>query len=239
MPVWSYGVITIPSRISSGLLEKTLKYLASAGFPDPRLFIDGFPNEALPDFAKVLAVTCRNPTFGTFCSFYLGVSELFLRNPKADFYALFQDDCICCRNIRQYLEQCTLPEKSYLNLYTYPNNERKEVKGWSFSNQLGKGAVALVFKRDVLVDLLRSPNWVNIPLFNDHPKEGWRKVDDGVIVEALRKCNISEYVHIPSLVQHDNTVRSSLGHVRSSQANTFPGVDFDALSLLGAANASG
>lgn len=232
MPVsWSYGITTIASRLSSGLLSRTIASLANAGFPEPRLFIDGLPNSVLPEFAGKLSITCHNPALKIYGNFHLGLSELFIRDAHADFYAMFQDDFVTYKNLREYLEACQYPSKGYLNLYTFPENE-KNVKGWYPSNQLGKGAVALVFSNEAVVALLNSQYWINRPASKPkNPDRTWKFVDGG-IVETMRKQGFKEYVHNPSLVQHTGD-RSTLGNGRHSKANTFRGEDFDAMELLG------
>lgn len=230
MTTWAYGVTAVSSRLSSGLLERTLKSLSLGGFPEPRLFIDGIPNEALPDFASSLQVTCHNPPIRVYGNFHLGLSELFIRDPHADLYAMFQDDFVTYKNLRQYLEQCHYPNKGYWNLYTFPQNEKPQA-GWYFSNQLGKGAVALVFSNEAVRALLTNSFWISRPAINHKdPNRKWKFVDGG-IVEAMKQQGYKEYVHNPSLVQHTGT-KSSLGNAKQELARTFRGEDFDALRLI-------
>jgi hypothetical protein len=230
MAVWSYGITTVPSRIGSGLLEKTLNSLDKAGFSNPRLFVDGLPNEALGESINKLSITCHNPAIRLQGNFHLGLSELFIREPHADYYAMFQDDLVTYPNLREYLEACPYPGKGYLNLYTFKQNERPQ-KGWYLSNQLGKGAVALVFNLDAAKVLLQSPHWLWRPATNPKNKgRNWKFVDGG-IVEAFRQQRYKEYVHNPSLVQHTGK-HSTLGNSRHAQAQTFRGEDFNAMDLL-------
>lgn len=227
---WSYGVTTVASRIASGLLERTLNSLAKGGFPNPRLFIDGIPNEALPGFASSLQVTCRNPAIRIYGNFHLGLSELFIREAHADFYAMFQDDFVTYPHLREYLESCELPAKGYFNLYTFPENTKPQ-QGWYLSNQLGKGAVGLVFSSEAAKALLHSSYWIGRPASNpNNPMRLWKFIDGG-IVETMRKAGYNEYVHNPSLVQHTG-IKSSLGNGKQALAPTFKGEYFDALELL-------
>lgn len=230
MITWSYGVTTVPTRIASGMLQRTLESLAKGGFPNPRLFIDGLPNAMLGETVTKLEVTCHNPPIRIYGNFHLGLSELFIRNPKADYYAMFQDDMVTYVNLRQYLESCEYPEKGYLNLYTFRENE-KDQKGWYLSNQMGKGAVALVFSNDAVRALLQTPFWIFRMEENFQNKARQWKFIDGGIVEALRQNKYKEYVHNPSLVQHTGD-RSTLGNSRHSKASTFRGEDFDVMDLI-------
>lgn len=226
---WMYGVTTVPKRIASGLLQQTIESLVKGGFPNPVLFIDGLPLAETLAFSN-LQVVCRTNSIRIYGNFHLGLSELFIRNPHADRYAMFQDDFVTYPNLREYLNQCEYPEKGYLNLYTFPENEKPE-QGWYLSNQLGKGAVALVFNNEAVRQLLNSAHWINRPASapKDH-KRTWKYVDGG-IVEALKQQGFKEYVHNPSLTQHTGK-KSTLGNSRHATARTFKGESFNALHLI-------
>jgi hypothetical protein len=152
--------------------------------------------------------------------------ELYTLNPHADRYAVFQDDFVTCLGLKDYLEVSEWPGPGYLNLYTFPENHRRvkdKSVGWHRSNQLGKGAVALVFNRDAVVALLSSQRLVERP---QSKHRGWRYVDGG-IVESFKQLDMSEYVHNPGLVQHTGT-KSSMGNRRQPLSPSFPGESFDA-----------
>ena len=221
---WAYGVTTVPERFGR-LLPQTLDSLEAAGFPEPRLFIDGA--FSCPDKFARYNSTCRGePALRTFGNWVMSAWELIIRHPNADRYAIFQDDFVTYKNLRQYLEQTEYPDKSYLNLYTFPSEEKPQA-GFHVSRQRGKGAVALVFNNDALRTLLAQPH---ITFRSLSAKRGWRAVDGG-IVEAMRKIGYREYVHNPSLVQHIGT-HSSMGNARHLQSQKFRGEKFDALDLL-------
>lgn len=255
---WSYGVTTVPSRLGN-LLPKTLRSLRGAGFDRPRLFVDGVRPEDAPAYAvlggegKELEVTTRYPKVRVHGNWVLSIYELFLRDPTADRYALFQDDLLAVKNLRTYLECSPYPERGYLNLYTAPSNQKlADGEGWYESHQHGRGALALIFSRPALLTLLASDHLLTRPL---HPIRGWRCVDGGVI-ESMKKVKAEdgtkapwrEWVHNPSLVYHTGHVSSfdknkrSLGESDSFNPYTwpeyylqssFPGEDFDAESLIG------
>ena len=221
---WAYGVTTVPSRYHD-LLPRTLKSLAEAGFPAPRLFVDD--NRPVPTDLAEYQVTYRSPKVRVFGNWVLSAWELLLRHPEADRFAIFQDDFVTYKNLRKYLEACSYPEKGYWNLYTFPHNVKKDVQGWHLSDQFGRGAVALVFNNETLRTLLAQRHMVDRPL-DCH--RGWRAVDGG-IVTALKKEGWQEFVHTPSLVQHTGLL-SSMGNSMHLLADTFRGEDFDAMELL-------
>jgi len=241
--VWAYGLTTVLERRKSGILQQTLQSLALGGFQNPHLFVDGdddyqswrseFPDSQL---------TLRYPTIRTAANWTLSLYELYIRNPSADRYAMFQDDFVTYRNLRNYLEECEYPSDGYWNLYTFPCNqalapkddspERKGMQkiGWYKSDQRGQGAVALVFDRKTVVALLSSKHLTERP---QCPKRGHRAIDGGIVV-ALAKIKpspIFEYVHNPSLVQHIGQI-SSMGSKQHPLAMSFKGQEFNALNLL-------
>lgn len=239
---WAYGVTTVPSR-RQDLLPRTLASLCSAGFDSPRLFVDGLENCLADRWQQdlQLTVTARFPFIRVFGNWVLGLAELYIRDPGADRYAMFQDDFVTYPNMRQYLERCAYPDgeegrdKGYWNLYTFPSNQNlapvdgkgMQREGWYPSNQFGRGAVALVFNRPAVITLLTHLHMVERP---QDCTRGWRAVDGG-IVTAMGKAGWKEYVHNPSLVQHTGLV-SSMGNKPHKLAVSFRGEDYDALRLL-------
>mgnify|MGYP003336487715 FL=1 len=222
---WAYGVTTVDSRLNT-TLPLTLSTLADAGFPKPRLFVDGA--QSVPTYLSEYETTFRYPKIRTFGNWMLALAELYIRDPKATYYALFQDDILACKNIRQYLEKCKFPNKGYLNLYTFPQNEQPNT-GWNLSNQRGLGALALVLNNEGVRTLLHSIHTVNRPL---DLKRGWKSIDGG-IVTSFNQAGWKEYIHIPSLVQHQDGP-SSMSNRQHPKAGTFPGIEADALEFLDA-----
>ncbi len=229
--LWSYGVTTVPARLGS-TLPRTLASLARAGFDRPRLFVDGAKYSAgWDDFG--LEVTTRHPSIRpptNFANWILSLWELYLRQPDADLYAVFEDDIVLCRNVRAYMEAGAVAlAKGYWNLYTVPTNGRlpRAKHGWFRSDQLGKGALSLVFTRGGVQELLSSQYFVCLPC---NEVRGWKNIDGG-IVTAMKKNGWSEYVHLPSLVQHVGD-ESVIGNKWRDPADTFPGEEFDAMELL-------
>jgi hypothetical protein len=232
---WAYGVTSVVTRTHS-LLPQTLHSLALGGFGEPRLFIDNCTHEEGLYYSKELGleVTARHPAIRTAGNWILSMWELYIRNPEAERYALFQDDFVCYRNLRSYLERWYPGERNdshlgYLNLYTFPSNESLRPgreTGWYLSNQFGRGAVALVFSREVVITLLSQKHLVQrtADMHRGH------KAIDGGVVTALGQEGIKEYVHYPSLVQHIG-IESSMGNNPHKQSESFKGENFDALSF--------
>lgn len=244
--VWEYGITTVDTRQTT-TLPITVESLAKAGFDKPRLFVDG--SNALASYAVQfrLPVTVRgNDNIRTFGNWYLAAVELYMRNPNADRYSLFQDDIIGCKGLREYLEHTSYPNgkdarpKGYLNLITYPQNEGlskvngplpgPEESGWYPSNQMGKGAQGLVFDNASMVTLLTSDYMVNRV---KDVRRGHQGLDGG-IVTAMKRMGYIEYVHTPSLIRHIGE-ETSMGpdHPKTQPVDkSFKGEQWNAMSLV-------
>lgn len=228
--IWSYGVTTVPQRLGD-LLPETLSSLSRAGFGYPRLFVDGPPGSGRDDYEKFgLDITRRDQRVRPFGNWLLALTELYVREPNADRYAIFQDDLVASAGLREYLEKTPYPSRGYLNLYTMPSNQDlvdRDFVGWFRSNQFGRGAVGLVFDRDAVLVLLTSQSF----MFRIQDVErGWKSID-GAVVTAMVKAGYSEFVHSPSLVQHTGK-ESSMGTKPQPLAPSFRGENFDLRELL-------
>src|SRR5689334_3053216 len=100
---WSVGVTTVPAR-AGVMLPRTLASLAAGGFDRPRLFVDGSDDVQSWKAMFRLPASCRWPRVKPFGNWVLALWELWLREPDADRWAIFQDDLVCVRNLRPYLE---------------------------------------------------------------------------------------------------------------------------------------
>lgn len=242
---WQYAITTVPSR-RNDLFLRTLDSLRRAGFDRPHLFVDGDADGLswVRQFREekrygIESVTVRERNVRTAGHWTLTLYELWCRDPHADRYAIFQDDFVTYPHLRAYLETCPYPEDGYWNLYTFARNTppflRKkglpappgDYEGWYKSDQLGKGAVALILDHTAVRELLRSEYLVD--RFMDQGRG--HKAIDGGIVEAFKVVGRSEYVHAPSLVQHTGH-RSSMGNATHQTSPTFRGEGFDARELI-------
>jgi len=220
---WSYGVTTVPLRVND-LLPRTLDSLAAAGFGRPHLFVDSC--ESPKDYDKFgLSCTFRMTRTKTFANWIAAAWELYASEPNADRYAIFQDDFVCCKGLRKYLDESPYPGKGYLNLLTFPENDKlikDKKRGWHKSNQRGLGAVALVFDNAAISSLLSSSHMVS----RQRGPRAHRAVD-GAILESFRKLGQKEFVHNPSLVQHTGE-DSSMGNVKHPLSPSWQGEDWNA-----------
>lgn len=231
---WAYGVTTCAERINT-LLPRTLASLAVAGFDKPVVFADGVDGLMLPGLTTVPRGKQPLKTVG---NWVLGLWELLVRHPRAEYFAMFQDDLVMCKGVRQYLSQCQWPDRGYLNLYTFPHNQAVAKGGWFEAKecangplyhgrmgQKGLGAVALCFTRDAVVDLLSNRRVIERPLDAVWPAAKL----DGMVVTTMNDTGWREYCHDPSLVQHVGE-SSSMGNRPHPLATSFKGEQWSAVS---------
>lgn len=226
---WAYGITAVPERFKT-TLPQTVESLRDAGFNEPTIFVDG---PAPPLFVPGKQVVNRTTRIKAYGNWLLGLWELYIRNPKADRFIMFQDDVVTYQNLREYLEELPYP-MGYCNLFTFPHNIQP-YSGWYPSCQMGKGACALMFDNHMLRMLLSCPRLVShlhTPPNNNRPhiNKGEQGIDAAVI-ESIKALGWREYVHNPSLVQHIGDV-STMDHGQFPDANTFRGTRYDAMELL-------
>lgn len=225
---WSYGLTTVPERRIEPF-PATLMSLQRSGFDRPRLFIDGAPDDReYKEFG--LDCTVRWPKVKTWGNWFLSLLELYIREPEADRYAIFQDDFVTYLGLREYLETVRFPDKGYWNLYTFPSNQTQcppGCEGFYAGYQQGKGAVGLVFDRQGVVDVLMARHNV---MKCQAASRRYSSVD-GAVSDSLKLVGYTEYVHNPSLVQHTGKI-SSMGNNPHLLATSFRGEEYDIRELL-------
>ncbi len=244
--IWSYGVTTIPERKDT-LLPRTVESLRKAGFPSPRLFVDGTCG-GFDHFG--LHVSYRYPKIKTFGNWMWGMWELYIREPQADRYAMFQDDFVTYRNLKGFLESSPYPERGFLNLYTVPFNHPGNLRRYQIAPEIPgvpddhrgfyradgncKGAVALVFDNYAMRGLLTAPHMTRKPRPDCQERDpvfAWKNLD-GAVSEAMRQTGFNEYVHMPTLVMHTG-LESSIGNRPRDLPTSFLGEEYDAMKFLG------
>lgn len=218
---WAVGMTTAPRARPT--LRKALASLAAAGWANCRLFAE--PNTVLPDEFAHLPISWRDSALGAFPNWYLGLSELYLRDPLADAYLICQDDALFATGSRDLLEQTLWPAANVgaVSIYTPSHVSagktpgfHPEHRGWA-----SWGALAYIFPNASLRELLAHP------LFIDHrrhgPGEGLRNVDS-VVGAWCELAGLPYFVHVPSLAQHigeTSTIWRDAGAVGRRRAADF------------------
>lgn len=211
--LWAVGLTTVPQR--AAIRGRTVRSLAGAGFAAPLVHED--------DGVRAYG------------AWVLTLVELLCRQPTADLYAIFQDDVLVSRGLREYVEAAGLPAQSYANLLTNGVNEGLARPGWFPSDQMGKGACGLILPREAVYDLLSSRlSWERTRI----PGRGHRNID-GAVCEALVRHGPRRWVevcHSPSPLQHvgDESIINldTPEHPRQPRAATWRGEAYNLLNLL-------
>ncbi|QDV52190.1 glycosyltransferase [Gimesia fumaroli] len=196
---WAVGITTAPRKKST--LLQTLDSLKAAGWDSPRLFAE--PGVEIPFEFNRLPVSRRDETLGAFPNWYLALTELVLRNPRAEAFLLCQDDVLFTSDIRDYLEHSLWPAKQVgvVSIYCpshYPQTEKpgfiREDRGWK-----SWGALAYIFSNPAARAILSDSMVLNHRDFG--PAEGLHHIDS-VVGYWCERNQLSYFVHSPSLAQH-------------------------------------
>lgn len=206
------GVTTAPRRVSH--LEKTIKSIELAGFESVHVFSE--PGvEKLPEVNHWYENESKLEVLHNWCT---GLYQLYANNPNADWYVMCQDDIVMCRGVREYLQQLKPPdlECGLVSLYTSNGKNIQGVKlekekylsdvsvGQLVRANKGQslwGACCYVLTTQAISVIVRHMD------LTGHP----RRLDYRV-PELLWEHGLSVWYHLPSLVQHTQTVPSSVGH---------------------------
>lgn len=192
---WAVGVTTAPRREPT--LAHCLQSLAEAGWKEFRLFAE--PGVEIP---ADLPASRRDERLGAFPNWYLGLTELVLREPLADAYLMCQDDVLLAANLRAYLERTLWPCERVGVVSVYrPSHYEKNGHGFQIEDRGWEtwGALAYVFPNPSARALLCDPLVVN---HRHHgPAKGMHNIDSVVGSWCLRS-KLPYFVHVPSLAQH-------------------------------------
>jgi glycosyltransferase involved in cell wall biosynthesis len=201
---WAVGILTAPRNPPT--LFATIESLQKAGFPKLHVFAE--PGAVLPAPTSELTVVQHQQRKGPLRNFAIACQSLLNTYPNADCYAVFEDDVSAAIGLRSWCDMEFWPgDHAIISLYT-SRVFCDSRPGWQTLN-LGRyrtfGALALVFRKNELVDFLSDPQ---VGRFIVSGKVG----ADGVVGEwALKRC-IGIAYHSPSLVQHEGKTSSLAGH---------------------------
>ena len=156
---------------------------------------------------------------GAWPNWLLGLSELYLREPKADAYLMVQDDVTFAGGLRKYLEETLWPDKrlGVVSLHTASHQDRGDLQGYYASDcgWAAWGAQAYVLPNASARALLAHPRIIN----HRHrgPRDGLANVDS-IIGKWCKDSGLAYYFHTPSLTQHTGETFYPLGQRHASRA---------------------
>jgi len=202
--VWAVGLVTAPRPEPT--IQQTLASLRDAGFTDVHVFAE--PGSWIPEESGSLPVTVHGAHLGNIGQFCTALTELYMAQPHADCYAVFQDDVAAARGLKDWCDEQFWPLRHGLvSLYTSRVHSGDSV-GWHVLD-LGFyrtfGALAFVFRHDVLQEFLTDGQVLRYRQRHAHG-------DDSLVGEWANRYGIGIAYHTPSLVQHTGKVSSLADH---------------------------
>ncbi len=201
--VWAVGVLTAPRKRPT--LEATLFDLKRAGFADVQLFAE--PGADIPAGFQHLPVTRQGRALGVFGNTVTALSALYLSQPQAEAFALFQDDISVAEGLRAWCNRELWPSgQGLVSLFTM-KEQSGTATGWQVA-QRGMfrtfGALGFIFRRDVLLAFLSDHRvWLH--------RQSRRHGSDAAIGEWATRTGHGIAYHTPSLLQHRGET-SAAGH---------------------------
>lgn len=195
---WSVGMTTAPRLTPT--FYASLESVRQAGWLNVRVFAE--PGVALSAAASGEASE-RDQTLGAFPNWYLGLTEMYLRNPRCEAFLMFQDDLVLAESTRAYLEDALwpAPEVGVVSLYCPSHEHQPDIVGFQSIARGWEawGALAYVFSNPGLRAFLSDPVVLN---HRHHgPADGLRNIDS-VVGSWCQRADLPYFVHIPSLTQH-------------------------------------
>ncbi len=226
---WAIGMTTAPR--ASNTLNRTLRSLRKAGWTQPvHLFAEPGTRtwHTRLSGGPLSIIHRKKPSLGAWPNFFLGLQELYLRQPDADAYLMVQDDVIFCRGLCDYLEQHLWPKGpriGVVSLHTPSHLTAEKSKGF-FHAELGWsawGAQALIFPNAAARAFLSDSKVI------EHRQKGildGTKNVDSVIGDWCARTKHHFWMHAPSLTEHigaTSTLWPGLGLDGRRSSADFPG----------------
>lgn len=218
---WSVGITTAPREQPT--LQQTIASLRAAGWKQLQLFAE--PDVEVPESDPDLITTQRPVRLGAFPNWYLSLTEMVLRDPKAEAYLICQDDVLFSQNTRAYLERrlWPAPKVGVVSIYCPSHYQQKQTpefvredRGWR-----SWGALAYIFSNPSARLLLSDVTVLNHRGFG--PADGLQHID-AVVGHWCERQELPYFVHSPSLAQHigdTSTIYPTAAVVGHRKANHF------------------
>lgn len=200
---WATGVLTAPRPKPT--IRETLRSLRAGGFESVHVFAE--PGSWIPEEFRSLPLTVHGQTLGNLGNFFTSLMALYMTDPRADCYAVFQDDVEVARGLRPWCDGEFWPQDTGLVSLFTSRVHGDDTLGWRVL-KLGRyrtfGAQAFVFRRDVLQQLLTDRQSLEF-------RETRRHGSDAVVGEWAARQGVGIAYHTPSLVQHVGTAAAIAG----------------------------
>lgn len=211
---WAVGVTTAPRPVAT--VSRTVESLKQSGF-HPIVFA-----EPRSDVNLDCLVIERQHRLGCWRNYVQTIKDLLQLRPQAEAIAIFQDDIVVCRDLRDFLEHDLWPsaQTGVVSLYSAEEYEAGESVGIDRRGKMILGLCAAIYPRHIAEKLVSdeySKDWRGC-----HAQQGYvddpvkKKAADTWVAESLKKMNKKVYHYRPSLAQHVAET-SAIGHGGNAQ----------------------
>jgi hypothetical protein len=231
---WAVGLTTAPRRQPT--FVRTVQSLNATGWSPEEIHVFAEPDAFSGKNDLPSMLTVRGRKAGAFSNWYLALQELVYTQPTADAYLMLQDDIVCCRWLRQYLEHALWPAEvtGFVSLYCgmlQSNCARSQGFVKMQAGDMLYGALAIAFSGSAARALLLHP------LFQRHRESGTGTHGiDAVLAKWVTQSGLPGFVHSPSLISHTGLTSAIFSGCRTGperRTESFVGENFDARSILG------
>lgn len=205
---WAVGVTTSPRREPT--IHRTVDSLKESGF-FPTVFAE--PGSFVDVDAPVVQRTFRH---GCWKNYVETLRDLLSLKPDAQAIAVFQDDIVICKNVKDFLEHDLWPglRTGAVSLYSAEEYESQGVVGIDKRGFMVLGLCAVVYPRDVAHRLVHEfgHDWRGCHCKTSYVDDVTKKkAADTWVSSSLKAMGRDVFHYRPSLVQHISDV-SSVGH---------------------------
>ncbi len=220
---WAVGLTTAPRAKST--VARCLQSLHAAGF-FPTVFAE--PGSAIGLNAPTV---WRTERLGCWRNYVQTLRDLLAMNPDAEAIAIFQDDVIACKDLREFAEHDLWPSlrTGVVSMYSPEEYEGGGAVGIDKRGHMVLGLCACVFPRAVAQRLVTpefATDWRGCHAPNGRVDEPHlKKAADKWVAECIAKMGLDVHHYRPSLVQHIDAP-SAIGHGGNSQRRETSGLLF-------------
>ena len=145
---WAVGVRAVSRNPRA--LERHLASLKTEGWKEPRVFLP--PGIEVQDTQRALSVTIRDSPLEPVKEWFLALSELFMRKPRADAYLLCDDDLLISPGLGHYLASSLWPaaEVGVISLVgpaAFPGNNNSGFHLWRYGQEPTESSAYIIPNR--------------------------------------------------------------------------------------------
>lgn len=217
---YTVGILSCKRPDNQNTIGLSIDSIANAGFDTMHVFYD------------------VNKRLGSFYNYKRALEFLVIKFPNSDAYIIAEDDILCSKELRNYLDYSLWPENTaYCSCFT-PQAYKSDKSGW---NKINLGiysymAQFYVFPNKIVKKVLNDLDDTDlIRQLLDNSGIDYRNSMDCVLGGWAKLNQFDVYYHTPSLIEHIGDGISTLGnneHEFCRTSEDFIGENTNALSYF-------